>query len=382
VEKLVLLVEAQEEWLMGRILEYSKLHGYVKYTSTLKEAWRQSIAGLNKALSLAYEAGEGISELGAQETYLGDPITDFAVLEARRHRERGVNLAMFLGLFKFYRQCYLDLVAESEFNGDEQHDLNLHLRRFFDRIEIAFCSEWANEDQGDRYKEMRLANLRLTSEKNKYLTIFASLSEPVFLFGSDNCLEDFNHAASAFLGREDVPGAHYYGKDRSQEQKQGKPQHRARISEFLPWLSDDFEDFSKSEEDVLSILKFVGPKIYEVSLARMLDVSGKFSGVVVILYDMTDEQEASARKEERDKLQAAIETAGAVCHELSQPMQALLMRAEIANLKAADIPEVREELEKIMEQITIMGEITHRLLSLTKYKTKHYMDGTEILDLA
>ncbi len=382
VKKLIIYVEAHEEWLMGQVLEYAKLHGYAEYTSTLKEAWRQSISGLSQALRLAHESGEVIKELGAEETYLGDPVTDFAVSEARRHRERGVTLAMFLGLFKFYRQCYLDLLAESEFGEEEKQEISLALRRFFDRIEIAFCSEWAGEDQQDRYKELRLTNLFLTSEKNKYLTIFASLSEPVFLIGSDNCLDDFNHAASIFLGHEDAPGAHYYGKEHTQDQKKVDQENRTRIGILLPWLADDIEAFAKGEEDVLAILKLVETKTFEVSLARMLDVSGKFSGVVVILYDMTDEKEASTRKEERDKLQAAIETAGAVCHELSQPMQVLLMRAEIANLKAADSPEVREELEKIMEQITIMGEITHRLLGLTKYKTKHYVNGTEILDLA
>jgi PAS domain-containing protein len=382
VEKLVLLVEAQEEWLMGRILKYAKLHEYAQYTSTLKEAWRQSIAGLNKALRLAHESAAGIKELGAEDVYLGDPITDFGVLEAQRHRERGVNLAMFLGLFKFYRQTYLDLVMDSDFPEEEKRDSQLTLRRFFDRIEIAFCSEWAEEDQGDRYKELRTTNLRLTNEKNKYLTIFASLAEPVFLVDSNNCLVDQNHAASAFLGQEAAPGSYYYRNGILGSVVGVESETCIEMKMLLPWLSKDLQSFVDSQQDTLVLEKRVDGKDYEVSLARMLDVSGRYSDVVVILYDLTDEKEAMARKEERDKLQAAIETAGAVCHKLSQPMQVLLMRAEICKVKAKDHPELREELQTIMEQITIMGEITHRLLGITKYKTKRYVDGTEILDLA
>lgn len=360
-------------------MRYAKLHGYAKYTSALKEAWRQSIAGLSQALRLAYEAGEGVKELEAEESYLGDPVTGFAVIEARRHRERGVDLAMFLGLFKYYRQCYLDLIAESDLLDEEKQEGNVSLRRFFDRVEIAFCSEWAGEDREDRYKELRSANLILTNEKNKYLTIFASLAEPVFLVDADNCLVDFNHAASVFLGQEVEPGSYYYGHG-----QHGEPDSETRVEMkiLLPWLFDDLEAFVNGSEKTVTLDKKVGNKSYEVSLARMLDVSGQFSGLVVIVYDMTETKRAVKRKEERDKLQAAIETAGAVCHEMSQPMQVLLMRAEIAKLKAAQYPEVREELAIIMEQISYMGEITHRLLSLTAYKTREYIDGEKILDLA
>lgn len=35
-----------EEWLMENILDYAVRNDYARYTSTLKEAWRASIAGL------------------------------------------------------------------------------------------------------------------------------------------------------------------------------------------------------------------------------------------------------------------------------------------------------------------------------------------------
>ena len=47
---LIELLKTRELWLMQRILHYAKAHGYVKYTSTLLEAWRISISSLSSTL--------------------------------------------------------------------------------------------------------------------------------------------------------------------------------------------------------------------------------------------------------------------------------------------------------------------------------------------
>ena len=54
-----------------------------------------------------------VPELSPEEDYANDPATQFGVIEAQRHRGRGVNLSMFLGLMKYYRQSYVDLLTES-----------------------------------------------------------------------------------------------------------------------------------------------------------------------------------------------------------------------------------------------------------------------------
>ena len=246
MRQLIDLVEAHEDWLMGRILHYAKEHGYVKYTSTLKEAWRLSISGLSRALKQAHELDGEVWELGAEERYLGDPATDFAVLEAKHHRERGVDLAKFLGLFKFYRQCYLDLVADSALSQQNKQSCNISLRRFFDRVEIAFCSEWSGKSSEERIRELREANLRLTNEKNKYLTIFASLAEPVFLVDSDNCLVDLNQAATVFLGQDVAPGSHYYGHAQTVANGESIQGTCVGMENLLPWLADDLDEFIKA----------------------------------------------------------------------------------------------------------------------------------------
>ena len=90
------LISSSEEWLMERILDYAKSQGYTQYTSTLQEAWRLSISGLSSSLLSVLQSNGCDLELGPDEDFINNPATAFGVIEAGRHRERGINLGMFL----------------------------------------------------------------------------------------------------------------------------------------------------------------------------------------------------------------------------------------------------------------------------------------------
>ena len=90
-------ISSHEDWLMERILGYAKQRGYTKYTSTLKEAWRLSISGLSQSLIDVLNRNDNDLELGAHEDYVSEPASHFGIIEAERHRKRGIRLDMFLG---------------------------------------------------------------------------------------------------------------------------------------------------------------------------------------------------------------------------------------------------------------------------------------------
>ena len=144
----------QEEWLMQRVLDYAHERDYTKYTSTLVEAWRISIVGLTETIQKAAALGDAVPELGPDDDYVQDPIASFGIMEAQKHRERGITLSMFLGLLKYYRQSYIDCVAESEFTPEEMAYYCLFIDRCFDRVEIGFCQEWANVTGGEKLSEL------------------------------------------------------------------------------------------------------------------------------------------------------------------------------------------------------------------------------------
>jgi two-component system, response regulator PdtaR len=83
----------------------------------------------------------------------------------------------------------------------------------------------------------------------------------------------------------------------------------------------------------------------------------------------------------REKLQAVLETAGAICHELNQPMMAISGHTELlmGNLDPHD--PVYEKLAKIKSQVERMSASTQKLMGITRYETRDYVPGERIVDI-
>jgi diguanylate cyclase (GGDEF)-like protein len=273
-------ITAHEDWLMERILGYAINRGYAKYTSTLKEPWRLSISGLSNSLVEAIKIKGRDLELKPDENYAADPAAKFGIAEAKLHRERGINLAMFLGLMKYYQQAYIDLIKESSFSEMEKLMYENLLNRFFNRVEIGFCSTWSTSSEEQLIDELQDRNRQMTNEKNKYLTIFESLSMPVFIVNPFGKIEGMNLAASRFFNFVAAPGENYYGNDRDELDF---------VVEF-PWLKDIYEDFLQRSENKVVYEKTISDptQYYYISCSRSLDISNKFQGAIFVVEDITN----------------------------------------------------------------------------------------------
>lgn len=320
------LVSERESWLVARVLAYARERGYTKYTSTLEEAWRASIAGLSAPL-MELLGGVGYPlELSPDDDFASDPLSAFGVLEARRHRERGVTLPMFLGLMKYYRQSYIDLVREAGFPGEREEAYRRIVTRFFDRVEVAFCSEWERSSGEARVAELSAVNRTMTNEKNKYLTLFESLPSPVVLLDRDGRIDNANHAAAGLLGGSETPGTRYYAAERK--------------GEGLPFLAEEVSAFlaaavpSRGLEKALGTPR--GTRHYRVEMHRMLDVSGKFDGAVVIFTDLTHRREAEDTLQVvLDEMEARIEERTAELAEANRKLQAQMTERDRAERELA-----------------------------------------------
>lgn len=283
---LVDLILANERWLMYRILHYAKQQGYVKYTSTLVEAWRISIARLSETIVTAIQRDPRPPEMSPDDDFSRHPIAAFGVEEGVRHRGRGLTLGMYLSLLKYYRQCYVDLIQEQGYAIEEERSYRLFVARCFDLVELGIATGWY-ASESERITELQRTNRYLANEKNKYLTIFESLHDPVILLDSDEQISNMNHAASALFSNAGNPGNLYYG-------PQAHPSVPSWLSESLNRLADD-----NSVEFEATLETFIGLRDYQVKLERMRDVSEKFMGVVALLTDLTGRKQA-----ERALLQA------------------------------------------------------------------------------
>ncbi len=83
----------------------------------------------------------------------------------------------------------------------------------------------------------------------------------------------------------------------------------------------------------------------------------------------------------REKLQAVLETAGAICHELNQPMMAISGHTELLMDTIDQNDPVYPKIAKIKSQVERMGVITQKLMGITRYETKDYVQGDRIVDI-
>ncbi len=116
------------------------------------------------------------------------------------------------------------------------------------------------------------------------------------------------------------------------------------------------------------------------NLAELKDPRGNTGGSVTVLSDLTEKNRAARDRLQKEKLEGVLETAGAVCHELNQPLQALSGYVEIMAARQADA-EARTYIEKIETQIERMRDITDKLQGVTRYETTEYVGNTRIIDI-
>ncbi len=103
----------------------------------------------------------------------------------------------------------------------------------------------------------------------------------------------------------------------------------------------------------------------------------------VVLLAMEDITDAKAHEQlaiEKEKLSAVIQTAGAVCHEMNQPLMVIMGFSDLLHEDLKDSGLQNDNLNNIQKQLKRLGNITNKLMSITQYKTKKYLKG-DILDI-
>ncbi len=102
---------------------------------------------------------------------------------------------------------------------------------------------------------------------------------------------------------------------------------------------------------------------------------------ISVLTDITDRKETEEISREKDRLHAVLELSGAVCHEMNQPLMSISGYFELILLDMPETDHNYPRIKKIQAQLERMADITKKLMKISTYQTKGYLNG-KILDIA
>lgn len=108
-------------------------------------------------------------------------------------------------------------------------------------------------------------------------------------------------------------------------------------------------------------------------------ISGTKNGVASFL-DITELKKAEEAREKIRKMEGVIEMAGAVCHEMNQPMQTILGNCELLIMDMDGNHPYYKRISTIKGQIDRMGTLMGKLMNIKEYKTMKYIER-DIIDI-
>lgn len=115
-------------------------------------------------------------------------------------------------------------------------------------------------------------------------------------------------------------------------------------------------------------------------LLWVIGIAGMGIGMYILSRQIASRQRAEEKLLHQEKLQGVIEMAGAVCHELNQPLQVIIGTSELLMMDVEDDNHYNGNVKTIKEQVVRMGDITRKLMRITRYETKDYLKG-KIIDI-
>ncbi|PKN08642.1 MAG: hypothetical protein CVU72_02845 [Deltaproteobacteria bacterium HGW-Deltaproteobacteria-7] len=108
---------------------------------------------------------------------------------------------------------------------------------------------------------------------------------------------------------------------------------------------------------------------------------GKRPVGIISVTDINDRKRAEEERYHYEKLHGVLEMAGAVCHELNQPMQIISGYSEMLLKDTAEDDPVHIKVDKINKQIRRMSTITKKLMRIKDSQTEDYAGFSRIINI-
>ncbi len=215
----------------------------------------------------------------------------------------------------------------------------------------------------------------LRESEEKFRSLATAAHDALIMMDREGNISYWNEAAGRIFGY-------------TKEETIGKDLHRLLApKKYLEDFSKRFSHFKATGQGdgigktlELSAIRKDGTEFpMELSLSSF-QLRGKWHALGIIR-DISDRKLAEQERLQKEKLQSILEMTGAVCHELNQPLQNLTLSSDDLIVGMAEDNPLYEHAAEITRQADRIGEITKKLMGITKYETKDYIKGIKIIDI-
>lgn len=212
---------------------------------------------------------------------------------------------------------------------------------------------------------------RLAKKREKqYHTLFDLSPGGIILEDLEGNIVDVNPALCNWLGYK-------------RKELVGKNVRMLAHPEHIPVVQDNLSQLQQGKvlkHSVKSIRKD-GTACYMDLIETKITLPDDSEGILCAVKDITDQKIAEEERLQKERMKSILEIAGAVCHEMNQPLTVLSVVSDLLLMNEFDRKETIEKLNIIKQQIQRMTKMTGKLMHLTRYETKEYLNGTTILDI-
>jgi hypothetical protein len=173
---------------------------------------------------------------------------------------------------------------------------------------------------------------------------------------------------------------------KDEESLEGRKVTRDVLETYVPLMNDGkFLGAFEIYYDITNRKKHLNKLLLESSAIIIMFALGLMIAIIFILHReniaMKKRRQLEEERLRRERLQGVIEMAGAACHELNQPLQVLSAYSHLLLKHLSEESPVFGEIKEIKKSIVQLGNITHKIMHITRYETKEYIEGSNIIDI-
>ncbi len=207
-------------------------------------------------------------------------------------------------------------------------------------------------------------------EKDTLLTILESIPHGIALINKQGNYQYVNPHFTKITGYtiEDIPNKKIWF-----EKVYPDPEYREKV--FNTWATDSKNTGLGEYREFKVICKNGDSKHIEFRSTFLDDVK------ISVLTDATDRKKSEEMVREKDRLQGVLELSGAVCHEMNQPLMSIQGYFDLITMDIPVDDPMHEKINKIQEQVERLSNITKKLMEISRYETKDYLQE-KIVDIA